>query len=479
VHRGADGVVGGWPAIPPEAVSWLTPGLDSLADEITAAIVREVPQYARPDDDSYARMVRQAAWDAVHGFVIRIASPATPGDTTARDAAEKMFRDIGRVEAARGHSLDALHTALRVGARVTWLRLRDTTRRGTADIEVLAQLGEAIFRHLDDLAAASAAGHAQARAELAGETERLRRRLLDMLVSAPPAPLRAVAALAGEAGWRLPRRVAVVAVAALAGPAREAASPPPALPLPAPPLPALPLPAPPLPAPPLPALPLPALPPCALPPDVLVDLARRDPCLLVPDPDGPGRRQQLEAQLRSWLAPALSPAWSPGSPDPSVTPRGAWGLAAVGPAVPLDRAGDSLRWARQAIDLAARGTAGISRDAGGPGGVIHCDDHLATLVLLADGELAALLSQQVLAPLGRLRPDAASRLAETLLAWLESADNAETAARRLHVHPQTVRYRLRQVTELFGEALDEPEARFRLQLALRARSLAPRRPGRP
>jgi hypothetical protein len=461
--------VGGWPAIPPEAVSWLTPELDSLADEITAAIVREVPQYARPDDHSYARMVRQAAWDAVHGFVIRIASPATPGDTTARDAAEKMFRDIGRVEAARGHSLDALHTALRVGARVTWQRLRDGTGRGTADIEVLAQLGEAIFRHLDDLAAASAAGHAQARAELAGETERLRRRLLDMLVSGPPAPLRAVAALAGEAGWPLPRRVAVVAVAALAGPAREAASPPPPQPRPAQPPSAQPL----------SAQPLSAQPRPALPPDVLVDLARRDPCLIIPDPDGPGRRQRLEAQLRSWLAPSASPAWSPGSAGPPVTPGGAWGLAAVGPAVPLDRAGDSLRWARQAIDLAARGTGGISRDAGGPCGVIHCDDHLATLVLLADGELAALLSRQVLAPLRRLRPDAASRLAETLLAWLESADNAETAARRLHVHPQTVRYRLRQVTELFGEALDEPEARFRLQLALRAHSLATRRPGPP
>jgi hypothetical protein len=443
--------VEGWPAIPPEAVSWLAPELDLLADEVTAAIVREVPQYARPDDDSYARMVRQAAWDAVHGFVIRIASPATPGDTSARDAAEKMFRDIGRVEAARGHSLDALHAALRVGARVTWQRLRDTTR-GTADIEVLAQLGEAIFRHLDDLAAASAGGHAQARAELTGEAERLRRRLLGMLVSAPPAPPRAVAGLAREAGWRLPRRVAAVAVAlagtAPGGTAREAASAPPALPM------------------------------AALPPDVLVDLTRRDPCLLVPDPDGPGRRQQLEAQLRAWLAPGPGPARLTASPGTPVTPGCAWGMAAVGPAVPLDRAGDSLRWARQAIDLATRGIGEISRDTGGPREVIHCDDHLATLVLLADADLAALLSRQVLAPLRRLRPDAATRLAETLLAWLESADNAETAARRLHVHPQTVRYRLRQVSELFGDALEEPEARFRLQLALRARHLATRCPVR-
>ena len=65
----------------------------------------------------------------------------------------------------------------------------------------------------------------------------------------------------------------------------------------------------------------------------------------------------------------------------------------------------------------------------------------------------------------------ADRLAETLLAWLESADNAGAAARHLHVHPQTVRYRLRQLTELFGDRLIDPDARFTLQVALRIRQL--------
>jgi DNA-binding PucR family transcriptional regulator len=140
--------------------------------------------------------------------------------------------------------------------------------------------------------------------------------------------------------------------------------------------------------------------------------------------------------------------------------------------MPLARASSSLRWARQALDLARRGTGGL----GGDGQrAIWCDDHLVTLVLLADAELASLLSQQVLAPLRGLRPEAAARLADTMLAWLESADNAETAARRLHVHPQTVRYRLRQLTELFGDMLEDPDGRFRLQVALRARRLA----GRP
>jgi len=82
-----------------------------------------------------------------------------------------------------------------------------------------------------------------------------------------------------------------------------------------------------------------------------------------------------------------------------------------------------------------------------------------------------MLSGQVLAPLRRLRPEQADRLAETLLAWLENADNAGAAARCLHVHPQTVRYRLRQLTELFGDRLADPEARFTLQVALRIRRL--------
>ncbi|HEY5400774.1 MAG TPA: helix-turn-helix domain-containing protein, partial [Trebonia sp.] len=104
-------------------------------------------------------------------------------------------------------------------------------------------------------------------------------------------------------------------------------------------------------------------------------------------------------------------------------------------------------------------------------GIVRCDEQLPTLVLLADAELARVLSGQALAPLRGLRPDQADRLAETLLAWLESADNAGVAASRLHVHPQTVRYRLRQLTELFGDGLSDPDARFALQVALRVRRL--------
>ena len=41
-------------------------------------------------------------------------------------------------------------------------------------------------------------------------------------------------------------------------------------------------------------------------------------------------------------------------------------------------------------------------------------------------------------------------------------------AAELHVHPQTVRYRLARLRERLGSALDDPAARFELALALRS-----------
>ena len=87
-----------------------------------------------------------------------------------------------------------------------------------------------------------------------------------------------------------------------------------------------------------------------------------------------------------------------------------------------------------------------------------------------------MLSAVQLAPLARLRPVQQEMVADTLLAWLQNAGNARLAAGQLHVHPQTVRYRLRQIQELFGPVLAEPGARFELEVALRARELLRRHP---
>jgi DNA-binding PucR family transcriptional regulator len=66
-------------------------------------------------------------------------------------------------------------------------------------------------------------------------------------------------------------------------------------------------------------------------------------------------------------------------------------------------------------------------------------------------------------------------LAETLLAWLETGKSSSVAA-RLFIHPQTARYRLHKLQDLFGEQLDNPDARFELALVLRARYAKPAHP---
>ena len=56
---------------------------------------------------------------------------------------------------------------------------------------------------------------------------------------------------------------------------------------------------------------------------------------------------------------------------------------------------------------------------------------------------------------------------ETALAYVRHGGNAVAMAAELHVHPQTARYRIARLRELLGEQLDDPDARFELELALR------------
>ena len=96
----------------------------------------------------------------------------------------------------------------------------------------------------------------------------------------------------------------------------------------------------------------------------------------------------------------------------------------------------------------------------------------------ADPEALADLRARALAPLADLRPAAAERLAETLRSWLLHQGRRDAVAAELHVHPQTVRYRMGQLRELYGDRLDDPRTVLELVLALRPPTGAPRRTGR-
>ena len=99
---------------------------------------------------------------------------------------------------------------------------------------------------------------------------------------------------------------------------------------------------------------------------------------------------------------------------------------------------------------------------------MRSEDHLLALLLHADVTLTADLVAQRLEPLRRMTAAARDRAVTTLTAWLDAHGDVGEAATRLHVHPQTVRYRLARLKESFAGALDDPVARLEVALALRA-----------
>ncbi|MBO3752631.1 helix-turn-helix domain-containing protein [Streptosporangiaceae bacterium NEAU-GS5] len=391
-----------------------------------SAIQSGVADYAGPPDGPYGKIVRRAVEEGLHGFAERDSGRL-----------RKVYRMIGAGEAAAGRPLDALQQALRICARVAWRRLADDGERLGLSHRRMCDIGEAILVYLDEIAAAAADGYAEVQARAAGELESRRRRLLDLLTSNTAEPW-AIEDLARAVDWPLPKTVAGVALAAR--PSASAPRPPgdPSKGRPRDGTPAHGTPAHGTPVHGLPVHGLPRRP--HLPPDVLADLDRADPCLIIPDPGGPGRSRLLDPAVRDWLV-------------------------VLGPPVPLAEAGHSLRLAREALELARDGVLDHRE-------VVRCADHLGTLILRKDEALLRILQRVRLAPLRRIPPARRGRLAETLLAWLQCGFNANEVAARLHIHPQTVRYRLRQVTDLFAGQLHDPDDRFELEMALRSFSRA-------
>jgi hypothetical protein len=149
------------------------------------------------------------------------------------------------------------------------------------------------------------------------------------------------------------------------------------------------------------------------------------------------------------------------------------GVAAViGLVVFPKDAGQSLAAAEalRGIEASATRSLGPGSSAGGKtsAGPMLVDDHLLDLVLRANPALLDRLTTRLLAPLEKVPEAARDRLALTLLAWLAHAGARNAVAQALHVHPQTVRYRMAQLRDVFGEALEDPERRTALTVVLRA-----------
>jgi hypothetical protein len=176
-----------------------------------------------------------------------------------------------------------------------------------------------------------------------------------------------------------------------------------------------------------------------LPPDAIAAVVDGTGCALVPDPEGPGRGEAITAAAGSVVA-----GLGPGAGRRAIA--ASWALA------------------RSALRAAEAGA--IAAD-----GLVIADDHLVALLLCERHDLLERIAERRLAPLRALTPKARRRMEDTALAYVRHGGNAAAMARALHVHAQTARYRVARLRELLGEALDDPDARLELELALRAKRL--------
>jgi hypothetical protein len=415
------------PAAPHDALAAaLWPLLPGLADEVIAAIGAEVPVYARPLEGNFGTGVRRGVQDALKGFLELLerrpdtgGGPASVGGAQAGGGALATTGVGGAgVAAHRRVSYELGRGEVRQGRSLEALLAayrvgaRVTWRRCGLVASVMGLSGDELVR-LGELlfavidALSAAAAEGYAREQYERAGEQDRRRRRLGTLL--------VAGTAAEA--------TLVDAAAAAGwrpPQRLSA---------------------------VVASRPELLAPLLADPSALPASEEGHAVALVADADGPGRRRQLESLLGG-----------------AAGDDGAGRAVAVGPAVPWIEVRRSVQRASTALKLLRAGR--LRR----PGPVWTCDE-LVPLVLNADPEVGADLVAAVLAPLAQLPAGTADRLAETLEVWLALHGARAAVAEQLHVHPQTVRYRLRQIQELFGDQLRDPDTRFELQVALRARRL--------
>ncbi len=371
--------------------------LPGVAEQTVRSIIVQVPAYTDALSGPIGANIRSAVELALGGFLKWAGRPITNATGSPLAPALEGAYALGRGEARAGRSMEALLAAYRIGARESWRQFSRTAVETGVPADTMARFAELVFAYIDELSAASAAGHSD---ELA-TTGRVRERYLNRLVRSILAgePAERLREHADAAGWPPPATLAAVLLPT--GHASRAVT---------------------------------SLDDRTLRADELPGLSANEESemtvLLVPDAEGAGRAAAVNV-LR--------------------------GLDAyLGPAKPWTRGRLSFLRVLRARQLALTPMDGL----------IDTEEQLTALVVAADPDALADLRDRTLAPLADQRPAVVDRLVETLRAWLLLQGRRDEIARVLHVHPQTVRYRVSQLRDLFGDRLTDPDSVAALTVAL-------------
>jgi hypothetical protein len=371
----------------------LTAAVPAAADEAVETIMVEVPSYAGALTGTMGQTIRRAVQLALANFL----SMAARGDVT--DPAVPIAKstaaayDLGRGEARSGRSVDALLAAYRIGARVSWRHFSEVAVECEVPAATVGRFAELVFAYIDELSAASVAGHGDETATTGRVRERYLERLATLLLQGEEEAV--LEAAAEQAAWQPPESLTAVLL-----PQRHAAA----------------------------------------------VLSHLGPHTLHVSADLPGVE---EDDLSVLLVPVGT------GPDRVRLARLlAQRQAVLGPARPWAQA-------RLSYERAVR-----ARRLPHTADVLDTEARLSELVLTADPQSLADLRAAALHPLDGLKPGPRARLEETLRSWLLHHGRRDQVAAHLHVHPQTVRYRMGQVREAFGDALDDPATVLDLTIAL-------------
>ncbi len=193
---------------PPELADVIRPELPSLIEEIIAEVRRSIPEFARPMDGPYGRVLRMGVGQALATFVELITDPGA-----SHEHRDEVCRKLGEYEAAEGRSLDSLQAAYRIGAHVAWRRAVELGTRYRISSKLMSELADAVFGYIDDLASLSTEGYLRAKARSSTSQDEWRQRMLRLILEQPSVPRRAIRDLAELVGWTLPEQVTMVAIA--------------------------------------------------------------------------------------------------------------------------------------------------------------------------------------------------------------------------------------------------------------------------
>ncbi|MEU6678632.1 helix-turn-helix domain-containing protein [Streptomyces sp. NPDC046925] len=329
---------------------------------------------------------------------------ATDGSIGPADL--RRFRGIAAARAADGRPLQAVLRAYRVAAAVLADEVAARAPRLSAeDAFALAQL---LLTAMDTISEEMTTAYAATSERLSGDRDRSLQLLLDDLIAGRHASLGALGARAARLGVQLPERYSLLVAEPADATALDGAA---------------------------------------------SDISLTTSTALLSALGGGGARGTSLATTHGSRAVLLVPAVSVDS-VPEILRRHAWrGCVISGES--LDRVAVAHRLAAGALDTA-------------PPHAHHPDRVLTD----ADAHVLALLAgHPVVSPdqigrivLGPLVDDARRHLLEALTAYIDTG-SANAAARELHLHPQSVRYRLRRVRALTSRDPQDPWQRLTLDIA--------------